>query len=68
MTAEYYAGEYRRYATYCRNYGSNRLYKIAGGPSEGDYHWTEVLMRDTRDRQGISLHYYTVPKTWGNKG
>ncbi len=68
MTAEYYAGEYRRYATYARNYGDNRLYKIAGGPNTDDYHWMEVLMRDTRDRNGISLHYYTVPNTWGDKG
>ncbi|GHT67873.1 hypothetical protein AGMMS50239_31850 [Bacteroidia bacterium] len=31
MTAEFYTDQYRRYATYCRNYGDNRLYKIAEG-------------------------------------
>ena len=69
MTAEFYADQYRRYATYCRNYGDNRLYKIAGGPNSEDYHWTETLMKSIGGRmQGLSLHYYTVPKTWGDKG
>jgi alpha-N-arabinofuranosidase len=69
MTAEFYADQYRRYATYCRNYGDNRLYKIAGGPNSDDYHWTDVLMRQVGNRmQGMSLHYYTVPRTWADKG
>ena len=71
MTAEYYAGEYRRYATYSRNYGDNRLYKIAGGPNSADYHWTEVMMRDipTNQKNGISLHNYTLPTgNWNDKG
>ena len=69
MTAEYYSDQYRRYATYCRNYGDNRLYRIAGGPNTDDEHWTEVLMRQAGTRmQGLSMHYYTVPKTWNDKG
>ena len=70
MTAEYYAGEYRRYATYARNYGDNRLYKVAGGPNTDDYHWMEVMMRDIPNdqKQGVSLHYYTVTNTWADKG
>ena len=69
MTADFYADQYRRYATYCRNYGDNRLYKIAGGPSDFDYNWTETLMKNVGNRmQGLSLHYYTVPKNWGDKG
>jgi alpha-N-arabinofuranosidase len=69
MTAEFYTDQYRRYATYCRNYGDNRLYKIAGGPNVDDYHWTEVMMKSAaRQMQGLSLHYYTVPKDWSNKG
>ncbi len=69
MTAEFYADQYRRYATYCRNYGDNRLYKIAGGANAGDYHWTETLMENVGYRMnGLSLHYYTVPKNWGDKG
>jgi alpha-N-arabinofuranosidase len=69
MRPEYYADQYRRYATYCRNFGQNRLYKIACGANSADYHWTEVLMRDAgRHFDGLSLHYYTVPGTWDVKG
>jgi len=59
MRPEYYADEYRRYATYLRNFSGNRLYKIACGPKGGDVRWTEVLMREVGPRmQGLSLHYY----------
>ncbi len=70
MRPEYYADEYRRYATYVRNYGDNKVYKIACGASEGDYHWTEVLMREAgRFMHGLSLHYYTLPTgNWQDKG
>lgn len=69
MTPEYYANEYRRYQTYCRNYPDAPLFKIACGPNGGDLHWTEVLMREAGHMMdGLSLHYYTVPGTWGSKG
>jgi alpha-N-arabinofuranosidase len=70
MTAEFYTDHYRRYATYCRNYGDNRLFKIAGGPNGADYHWTETLMKNAAGHiQGLSLHYYTIPTgNWSNKG
>ena len=59
MRPEFYADQYRRYATYCRNLGGTRLQKIACGPNGGDYHWTEVLMREAgRYMDGLSLHYY----------
>jgi alpha-N-arabinofuranosidase len=69
MRPEFYADQFRRYATYCRNYGKNRLYKIASGASDYDFNWTKVLMENIGYRmQGLSLHYYTV-KTWtGSKG
>jgi len=68
MTADFYANQYRRYATYCRNYGENRLYKIAGGANSEDYNWTETLMRKIPHHlmDGISMHYYTT--NWNNKG
>jgi alpha-N-arabinofuranosidase len=61
MTAEFYADQYKRYATYCRNYGDQTLLKIAGGASRSDYHWTETLMKNIPHRMmyGISLHHYT---------
>jgi len=69
MRPEYYADEYRRYATYIRNFAGNRIYKIACGANAGDYRWTEVLMREAGNMMdGLSLHYYTVPGDWSNKG
>ncbi len=69
MRAEYYADEYRRYQTYCRNYGKNKLFKIACGPNDSNYEWTEVLMqRAGKYADAITLHYYTVTGTWQHKG
>lgn len=69
MRPEYYADEYRRFQTYVRNFGGNRIYRIACGPNSADYRWTEVLMSEARNRMdGLSLHYYTVPGTWQKKG
>lgn len=71
MRPEYYADLYRHYSTYVRNYGGNRVYKIACGANTDDFHWTEVLMREAaRLMDGLSLHYYTIPSgNWfGSKG
>lgn len=70
MTAEFYADQYRRYATYCKNYPGASLKKIAGGANSDDYNWTDVLMRKVPLGMmwGISLHYYTLPKNWSDKG
>ena len=69
MRPEYYADVYRRYQTYVRNYGANKIYKIACGSHDGNLPWTEVLMREaTRYMHGLSLHYYTIPHNWAKKG
>ena len=69
MRPEYYADVYRRYANFCRNYGDNRLYKIACGPSGGDANWTEVLMKQAgHHMNGLSLHHYTICHDWAHKG
>ena len=69
MRPEYYADEYRRYQTYVRSYGDAKSYKIAGGANASDYNWTEVLMeRAARYMDGLSLHYYTMPGGWNEKG
>jgi alpha-N-arabinofuranosidase len=70
MRPEYYADLYRRYGLYARNYGANKLYKIACGARNDDYHWTEVLMERAGSDQmlngpymdGLALHYYTSVK------
>lgn len=68
MRPEYYADQYRRYSTYCRNFNGNELYKVASGASDYDYNWTKVLMENVGTRMnGLSLHYYTVGD-WSHKG
>ena len=67
MTPEYYADLYRRYGLYARDYGDNKLYRIACGASGADYHWTETMMAKAGDARimrgqqmdGLAIHYYT---------
>ena len=71
MTPEYYSDEYRKFNTYLRDQGANKLYRIASGASDSDYdyNWTEVLMDKIGNRmQGVSLHYYTCSGWDGSKG
>jgi alpha-N-arabinofuranosidase len=69
MRPEFYADQFRRYAAFCRNYGGNKLYKIAGGACDVNYAWTEVLMREAAEfTDGLSLHYYVLPGNWESKG
>ncbi|MBI5387233.1 MAG: alpha-N-arabinofuranosidase [Verrucomicrobia bacterium] len=59
MTPDFYADNYKRFATYVRGYGSNRVFKIACGANSGDTNWTAVLMREAgRRMNGLALHYY----------
>ena len=75
MTSEYYAGEFRRFATYTRDFPDAPLYRVASGATNDDYHWTEVMMSlgykgplsTVPLMQGLSLHYYTVPGSWEKK-
>lgn len=66
MRPEYYADEFRRFGNYCRNFSGNKLYKVACGHQ---HEWNEVLMREAHQfMDGLSVHYYTVPGPWTNKG
>jgi alpha-N-arabinofuranosidase len=68
MTAEDYAPIYRRFATFLKDDHGPRL--IAAGPSDTNYHWTEVVMGTSHKQvDGLSLHYYTLPTgNWARKG
>ncbi|MBO1330696.1 alpha-N-arabinofuranosidase [Streptomyces sp. VRA16 Mangrove soil] len=78
MRAEYSADLARQYATYCRDHGDNKLYRIASGASDADYEWTQTLMQqiscfgcDATPKnffQGISVHHYTLAGPWEAKG
>ncbi|MBV7529179.1 alpha-N-arabinofuranosidase [Chitinophaga sp. sic0106] len=68
MRAEYYADEFRKYATFMSNSGG-KLFRIASGANSSDYNWTEVLMRNIPKGliEGIALHHYAVIR-WEGKG
>ena len=77
MTPEYYGNLYRRYQTYVRNYNNDKpIFKICCGPNVDDYNWTDKVMATCFASpeflhgfmDGISLHYYTFPGGWENKG
>lgn len=60
MTPEYYSDLVRRYGSFMKNYGKNKIFKIAVGPGGDDYNWTEVLMKNAGSYiDGLSLHNYS---------
>ena len=70
MRPEYYADEYKRFATFIHDRGDNRVLKIAAGAHDTDYRWTEVLVAQAAKQiDAISMHYYTLPTgNWQRKG
>ena len=78
MLPEQYGLEYRRYQTYVRQYHPDaKIKKIACGANADDYEWTQKVLETTCRRiapsahglmDGLSLHYYTVPYNWNQKG
>lgn len=71
MRPEYYADLYRQYQTFVPQYDLNEpIYKIACGPNEDDYNWTDKVMSIAGEfLDGLSLHYYTIPTgKWARKG
>ncbi|WP_375178867.1 alpha-N-arabinofuranosidase [Enterococcus rotai] len=69
MRPEYYADLYRRYQTYVRQYGEEKIYKIACGPNIDDYNWMEQVLKIAAPfMDGISLHHYALTGTWKEKG
>jgi alpha-L-arabinofuranosidase len=71
MTAAYYSDNYRRYATYARDYEGAPLKRIAAGANSADYNWTETCMKNIGPNRmwGLTLHHYTLPTgNWNAKG
>ncbi|PKB16475.1 alpha-N-arabinofuranosidase [Flavobacterium sp. 5] len=70
MTAEYYADQYRKYATFMSDWGNTGgITRIASGSNSDDYHWTEVLMKNIPLNMlgGVGVHHYAVID-WAKKG
>jgi alpha-N-arabinofuranosidase len=70
MRPEYYADLFRQYATFVKQHSGDRIQKLASGGYDENYNWTEVLMREaSKQMDGLSLHYYTLPTgDWQKKG
>ena len=80
MSPEYYSDLYRHYQTFVKNYNPDKKIKrLAVGPSDKDYAWTETVLKKCFDRSGswnnahgfmdgLTLHYYTLPYDWSKKG
>ena len=70
MTPEYYANEYRKYATFISDWeNTGGLMRIASGASDADYKWTETLMKNIPLNMlgGVAMHHYSV-LDWNKKG
>lgn len=70
MKPEYYADEYRKYATFMSDWeNTGGLMRIASGASDADYNWTETLMKNIPLNMlgGVAMHHYSVIE-WNKKG
>jgi alpha-N-arabinofuranosidase len=70
MTADYYVGEYRKFATFMSDWqNTGGLTRIASGSNSADYNWTETLMKDIPLNMlgGVGVHHYAVID-WAKKG
>ncbi len=83
MRPEFYGDLYRRFNTFCRDYNRpqveegqkppkdwpGKLYRIACGPNVDDWAWMDGVMKVAgRFCDAITLHYYTHPHGWEEKG
>ena len=60
MKADYYANQYRQFATFLSNYGSNRLFKLPSTANGANYAWTETLLKEIplNMMDGVGFHHY----------
>ncbi len=70
MTADYYANEFKKYASFMTSYGNSEgLFRIAVGPGWENFEWTETVMKNVPLKMidGLSIHHYSVIN-WSKKG
>lgn len=70
MRAEYAADVTNRFITFAKS-GNGKMLKIASGPSDANYAWTETMMKmSAKHIDGLALHFYTRPRDekWEDKG
>ena len=60
MRPAYAADVYRQFQTFLRP--PQPVFRIATGPYEDEFDWTETMMREAGAKMdGLAFHYYTVP-------
>lgn len=70
MKPDYYANEYRKYATFMSDWeNTGGMVRIASGASDADYNWTETLMKNIPIHMlgGVAIHHYSTVE-WNHKG
>jgi alpha-N-arabinofuranosidase len=68
MRADYAADINRRYATFANTPREMGTLKIASGSHDDNFDFAETMMRDGGRFDGLSVHYYTVPRIFRDKG
>jgi alpha-N-arabinofuranosidase len=68
MRPGYAADINRRYATFANTPREMGSLKIASGSHDDNYDFAETMMRDGGRFDGLSVHYYTVPRVFRDKG
>jgi alpha-N-arabinofuranosidase len=68
MRPDYAADINRRYATFANTPREMGSLKIASGSRNDVYDFAETMMRDGGRFDGLSVHYYTVPRIFRDKG
>jgi alpha-L-arabinofuranosidase len=72
MRPEYYADQYRQFATFLKAPPGAKPLLIASGGYDGHPEWTRALISTVRgNMDAISFHYYTLPnlkRDWDHKG
>ena len=68
MRAEYAADINRRYAEFANTPREMGTLKIASGSHDDNFDFAETMMRDGGRFDGLSVHYYTVPRIFRDKG
>jgi alpha-N-arabinofuranosidase len=68
MRADYAADINRRYATFAGTPREMGTLKIASGSHDDNFDFAETMMRDGGKFDGLSVHYYTVPRVFRDKG
>ncbi|HMH65073.1 MAG TPA: alpha-L-arabinofuranosidase C-terminal domain-containing protein [Rhizomicrobium sp.] len=68
MRADNAADVNRRYATFAGTPREMGTLKIASGGHDDNFDFAEAMMRDGGKFDGLSVHYYTVPRVFRDKG